>query len=176
MGKKNKGNRPQPALGGLADAFVKAGLASEKEADKARNERRRERKELGADGIAKREHERRERHELVRRESAEASRARALGERDQAATERVQRAIRDHRETGRGRSRWFFVARDGRIPFVDVNDGVARALADGTAGIVETLGVVDGEHAVIGDVQALVVLRDHDPDVVRFWNQTKARS
>ena len=48
-------------------------------------------------------------------------------------------------------------------------------LADGEAGVVESLGVTPEEHVVVADRQALALLRGFDPEMVRFWNRGDRR-
>ena len=56
MGKKKGGRGGE--LGGLAAALVKAGIADEKSGHSARDDRSRERRELGSDEVSRREAER----------------------------------------------------------------------------------------------------------------------
>ena len=85
--------------------------------------------------------------------------------------EQARQEIRAHHERSRGSKRWFFVARDGRVPFLEVTDSVMRQLGDGAVGIVESLGAVSDEHLVLASSDALERLSEFDPDAIRFWNR-----
>jgi hypothetical protein len=171
VGKNGKGK----SLGGLADAFVKAGVASEKSARGARRERASEDRELGREGLERRQAERE--RELAHRRAEEADRERTLAaqRREAGETERLRSLVAAHAETARGPRRWFFVARDGRIPFVEVSDAVARQLADGHAGVVENPGEGADEHLVVAGRQALTAIEQAEPALVRFWNKDGGR-
>ena len=168
MAKKKK---PSRELGGMAAAFVKSGLSDSKRATKVHHEHR-----VGSDTLSAKEKQelvaQREAEGRAQREAeAEASRQRAaqeIGEAERASTESL---IREHHDPSGGRKRWFFIARDGRVPYVEVSDGSARALADGLAGIVESLGVVPAEHVVLKSRQALANLQEREPELIRFWNK-----
>jgi uncharacterized protein YaiL (DUF2058 family) len=169
VGNKKKG-KGLP-LGNLADALLKAGVANKQAAHKAHVEKRSEEKALGKEGLAHREAELREATEEQRKQQIDAARAREDMKRDKDAFESTRALIKAHIESGGGNKRWFYVSRDGRIPFMDVADDVLRKLADGEAGVVESLGATDAEHVVVSGRQTLAALADFNADLVRFWNK-----
>ncbi len=173
MGGKKSDRKGPPArgLGGLADALVKAGVQGPKEARKARHERHGEDKKLTPEELRTREQEKSAARDERKRAADEASQSSSVEKAGAAAVERIKLTIQGKVEKGYGNKRWFFITRDGRVPFVDVADAVMRQLADGNAGIVESLGHLPEEHVVIGDRQALALLQDFDPEMVRFWNR-----
>jgi uncharacterized protein YaiL (DUF2058 family) len=174
--KKRPSGKPQ--LTGMAAALAKAGIVSEKQARAAQREQRKEARDLGEDVVAARDAA--ERAALAKRLEAEAE-ARRAADAAQVAAERraaVLRAIEDGRIPGEGgQRRWFFVARDGRVPFLEVSDDAARALSDGRAGICE-LPQPDGpastarvRHVLVGDEKKLQTIQGLDLDLVRFWGR-----
>lgn len=169
MAKKKKGKGG--GFGGLADAFVKSGVASDKAARKSRRERASEDRELGRDGVAERERERQAEEQARLAAEKERQRELAAAQREGAETESLVETIRLNAETGRGPKRWFFVARDGHIPFLEVSDGAMRLLGEGHAGIVESLGAFAQSHVVVSGRQALERLDQADPELIRFWNR-----
>lgn len=169
MAKKKKGKGG--SLGGLADALVKSGVASEKAARQSRRERANEDRELGRDGVEERERERKQAEQAEREAQRERDREQAAQQREASTGDEVLQTIQRHAETARGSKRWFFVARDGRIPFLEVADTAMRMLGDGHAGIVESLGAFAQEHVLVSGRQALERLEQADPEIVRFWNR-----
>lgn len=167
MAKKKKGG----GFGGLADAFVKGGVASDKEARKSRRERAGEDRELGRAGVDERERRRLAELNQAAEQEKERQRALAAAQREGAEAEALVKTIRTHADTGRGPRRWFFVTRDGRIPFLEVSDGASRLLSDGHAGIVESLGAFTQPHVVVAGRQALERLDQAEPELIRFWNR-----
>jgi hypothetical protein len=171
VGKKNKGKKGKP-LTGLAAALVKSGHLSEKKAKSLGRDQRREDKALGKDGIAQREAQKQATDEAARVAQASADRERAASKTSDEAHERLRRVVRDGMAHGAGGSRrWFFVARDGRILFMELADDVAGMLVSGSAGIVESLGEARDAHVVVAPERALTTLVGIDPEVVRFWNR-----
>jgi uncharacterized protein YaiL (DUF2058 family) len=74
-------------------------------------------------------------------------------------------------ETGFGARRFYFVARGGRLPFLDISDDLASRLANGMAAVVQLPG--EGgveEYSVIPRGLALR-LKAIDPQMVRFFNE-----
>lgn len=172
MGKQEKGKKPKKALTGLAAALVKSGHLSEKKARDLERGKRKEEKVLGRDGVAEREAARKAELEAAREAQALASRQRDRGRLDSEALERARRVIRNDRDPGfGGRRQWFFVARDRRVLFLELSDSSARLLADGEAGIVESLGQAPEPHTVVTGERARVTLMGVDPELVRFWNR-----
>jgi uncharacterized protein YaiL (DUF2058 family) len=73
-------------------------------------------------------------------------------------------------ETGFGARRFYFVTRDGRIPFLDVSEDLSSRLANGLAAIVELPGQSHEEYSVIPRGLALRV-KSVEPLLVRFLNE-----
>lgn len=87
---------------------------------------------------------------------------------------RIERVLADGRwRGGGGRRRWFYVARDGEVQFLELDDAAAGMLRDGEAGIVED-PVSPLGHSVLAGQRGLVTLVGIDPEHVRFWNRAQA--
>lgn len=170
MGKKNKGKKGKP-LTGLAAALVKSGHLSETKAKKLVREQRREERGLDPAERAQREAERRERLAAERAAETAAARERERERLTAEALARARRIVRAGGTTSPGPRRWYFVARDGRILFLDVSDDTAALLASGGAGIVEALEEGPEEHLILIGARDLESLRAIDPEAVRFWNR-----
>jgi hypothetical protein len=170
MGKKNKQSKA-PKLTGLAAALVKAGKLDEKKAKKLTREQRRDERKVGRDELERREAEKAAEAEARRVAEAEANRQRQAQRDGAAERDRAQRAVRDGlvRNLG-GSTRWFFVARSGLVPFLEVDRDTSRQLQDGQAGIVESCGASPQPHAIV-NAKALNTLHTIEPDLVRFWNR-----
>jgi hypothetical protein len=164
--KRHKG----ASIGGLGEALVKAGLADTKAVNKARVERRVENKTLGRDGLVQREEARRasnlERQQTLKDEARQREAALA----DSRLGGSAHQLLRQHTKAGSGPKRWYFVARDGRVPYLELPDMLTRLLGEGQAAIVESLGTAKAEHVVVVDHQALATLHKLDPELIRFWN------
>lgn len=173
MSKGDKKGKPNP-LTGLAAALVKSGHLKETEARDLAREQRKETKALGRDGLEQREAERRAEAEARRAAEAEAGREREKQRLAREARERARRVVQDNRHAGGegGSRRWFYVARAGRVPFLEVTDEVSRLLLDGKAGIVESCDPeTPAAHVVIVGEKHLTTLLGIDKELVRFWNR-----
>lgn len=174
MGKDEKKSRANP-LTGLAAALVKSGHMKEKDARELQREQRKEEKALGRDGVAEREAHKAAEAEARRKAEAEAQRLREQERTARAARERATQLTLDNLHPGAegGQRRWFFVARDGRVPFLELSDDAGRMLYDGKAGIVELLDPATGRvrHVVVAGDKHLVTLSGIDKELVRFWNR-----
>src|SRR5262245_18733518 len=152
--KDRKGSKAAP-LTGLAAALVKAGKLSEKDARETAREKRREEKALGRDEVERLEAEKKAAAEAARQAEARAARERELARVASESHERARLTIEENRHAGGdgGPRRWFYVARDGRVPFVECTDECGRLLLDGKAGVVERPG---RGHCVVAGPAALM--------------------
>jgi len=174
-----KGKKKKGQLTGLAAALVKSGHLDEEKARKLAHEQRKqekaqlkEQKQLGKAKAAEREARAEAEAEARREAEAAAQRAKQRDQDAEATMERVRETIREAIFPGAdGSRRWFFVTRDGRVPFLNVSQGAARLLDSGEAGIVESLGEADADHVVVESQRALMTLHNTDPELVRFWNR-----
>ncbi|MCO5170212.1 MAG: DUF2058 family protein [Planctomycetes bacterium] len=176
MSKGDKKSKAKP-LTGLAAALVKSGHLDESKARELAREQRREEKVLGREGVEQREAERKAALEAQRDAEADAARQRERARVEREARERARRVVHDNTHPGGegGSRRWFFVARGGRVLFLEVTDEVGRLLADGKAGIVEGCQPeAPGAHVVVAGEKHLTTLVGIDRDLVRFWNRDHA--
>ena len=181
-GKKKKGRGGGAPLSGLAAALVQAGALSEGRAqalsrDKKREDRkqREERKSVGRKGMKERDRRSDAEKAAHREVQAAADRAREVAKTSEQAIESAKKTIREHRvrEGGRGPRRWFFVTRDGVIPYLNISDGLAQKLERGEAAIVESLGEARDPHVVVAGAGPLGTLHGLDPELIRFWNRPR---
>lgn len=156
-------------MGNMGDALKKAGLVSEKDNRRRKHTERVERKELGREGLDQREREtqrqRGERRDAKRSRDRKRERDRQQAGEAKSDQARARDLARRHAITrGLGGPRRFhFVDRDGRIPFVSVQDDLGRRIEAGEFAIV-TLG---GETLVVPRAEA-ETLHGLDAEAVRF--------
>lgn len=173
MSKDDKKSKAKP-LTGLAAALVKSGHLKESEARDLEREKRKETKALGREGVEQREAEKAAELEARRKADAEAARERERQRLDKVTIERACLVVQENRHPGGdgGPRRWFFVTRERRVPFLEVQDEVSRMLGDGVAGIVEACdGRVPAAHVVVVGEKNLQTLLTIDKELVRFWNR-----
>jgi uncharacterized protein YaiL (DUF2058 family) len=162
----------------LRDKLLKAGLASKKEARKAKTEKRKERKQRGGAKAAAREQEKKkEQFERERAEQARADKARQEAiNRQRAEKERENRIlnlIRSHALLKiRGKDRpFYFMGKDRKIRRLVVSHALASKLSDGALAIAELRGDPERDFAV---VDAATALRLEDLEAagwILFWNK-----
>jgi uncharacterized protein YaiL (DUF2058 family) len=160
-------------MGSLQEELMKARLVDKKQRKKAAHEKRVHQSKVGRDGL---ENEKQEK-ERQRQAQAEAKRIkdRELDAQRQKVLEqaggenRLQALITGSVLKGGtgGPRRFCYVNRNNRVPFLEVNDDVARRLTRGELAIIETddgkVGLVPGQAA-----REIVEL---DSEIVRFWNR-----
>jgi len=73
------------------------------------------------------------------------------------------------KETGFGARRFYYVARDGRMPFLDISDDLTSRLEKGLAAVVEIPGDENGEVTIVPRAIAQQ-MKSVDPESVRFLN------
>ena len=127
-------------MGNLGDALHKAGLISETELARAKQGR----------GPG---------DQLMRRHEVESAAT-------EAQADEARRLIRERGapEKGKGRRRWHYVAGDGSIPSMQVDDRLASRLEAGQAAI-----ATDGEQARIIPREVAVQADKLDPSTILFW-------
>lgn len=156
-------------MGDLSEELFKAGLISEEQYRRAKAARSGGRKE-GRGGERRPRRPRgggrprgEDRREGSRRRAAEDEAAVA----EPLAREGLGEVVRAEalRGTG-GLRRWYFVARDGRVPFLEVSDEVARRLERGEVAIVEVPDQAREEFVIVPRRLA-VRIQALAPDLVR---------
>jgi len=165
----------------LREQLRKAGLVSAKQVRQAKHQERIRRKEVGQEGIEKdkadRESAFRREQEERRRRDQKIEEARKLRQAEEERILGLQNRIRAGwiREATAGARRFFFLAAEGRITYLDLADQAMRRLQNGSAAIVESRGAVRGEHCLVDASTAASLFRDH-PEIVRQWNRTADRA
>ena len=157
----------------LKDQLLKAGLVSKKQARRATHEQRVDNKKKGREGAAAEKRARAQRHAAEVEVERVRNRARAdlkkQAEADKAARSRVAQIVDSGIVPGAfgGPRRFYFVTRDGRVPYVDIGDETALSLERGAAAIAES---PNGALRIItADAAARVV--ELDPQWVRAWRR-----
>jgi len=158
----------------LREQLRKAGLVSDKQVRQAKHQERLHRKEVGQDGLAAEragiEKQRAEERERARIRDREIEQERKARQAEEERAEALSRRIRAGwlRDASGGSRRFFFVAGEGRITYLDLNDQAVRRLQNGGAAVVETAGAVRGEFCLVDGATAASLERDH-PEVIRCW-------
>lgn len=158
--------------GDLKSQLLKAGLVSKRQVQRVQHEKKQARKKKGRKAIEAEKAARRERHEAELKAQREADRARSLGlEAKRAKREQLHRLVQMAEsgsvKPGRPRNRrWYFIARDGRVPFLNVDDATGRKLELGRLALVEA---PDGRTWIVVEETAQRV-READPAWIRVWN------
>jgi uncharacterized protein YaiL (DUF2058 family) len=158
-------------LGDLKSQLLKAGLVSKKQVQRVQHEKKQARKKKGRKAIEAEETAKRERREAELKAQREADRERSLatqakqGKREQL-HRLVQMAQSGSVRPGRPRNRrWYFIARDGRVPFLNLDDATGRKLELGRLALVEA---PDGRTWIVVEETAQRI-REVDPAWIRVW-------
>jgi len=155
----------------MREALRKAGLVSSKQARQSQHQERVRRKELGHRGL---ESEQRERERQARLEQEQQRTRDREAERDRRS--RLESAARATDLVGMiasglvpgataGSKQYFFTLPSGQITYLEVSEGAHKALQNGAAAIVESLGAVPSLFCVV-TVQTAQALRQHRPEIV----------
>ena len=157
----------------MRDALLKAGLVNKKTADHAHREDQTKARRLGARGRQQEEKAREESHaqktETQRQQDREREARRLQGRTTKEEAARLTDIVRNGivRAGRSGKRRFYFVAADGRIPFLEMSDDLARQLEMGQAAILQLPS--SGEALVISR-EAAAKLGD-TCDWICFWNR-----
>ncbi|MBP7147406.1 MAG: DUF2058 family protein [Acidobacteria bacterium] len=166
-------------MGSLKDELVKKGVLDDKRARQLAHEERARRNRIGQDAVAGEkqhaEQERRAREEARRAADREREARRQQEQARHEGQSRLAQVVRDHALTQgvRGPRRFHFVARDGKIPFLDVSDEIGRKLEAGGAAICEVPGSAPAQFVVLPGETARKV-REDGPEYVLFLNDPRA--
>ncbi len=162
--------------GSLRDQLLKAGVVDKKAAKKAAHEQRVEHKAKGREGLEA---------EKAAKEAAAAEEAKLQRARDkererqrQAEIEARECALRVQQiaQTGSYNKRWngpkmfYFVSRDGHVPYLEVSEEVQGLLERGGLAIAES---PDGEVSLI-ERDAAERIAELDGSWLRAWSRKKA--
>ena len=128
-------------MGNMGDALNKAGLISDRELARSKPRERGDRDQLI------------ERHKIQKEVSA-----------DDAA--KVRDLVRKHgsRQGIGGRRHWHYVTRDGKVPYLEVNDDLAKRLESGQSAIAAA-----GDDLMIISDETAVAVDELDPTAILFW-------
>ncbi len=155
------------------DKLLQAGLISEEQAKKAAREERGQKKAKGHKGAQAERQARSAQTEAQLAQRREADRARELARRSEAEQKEAEHraaqiaASGQVKHLGRPSRRWYFVARDGRVPYLEVNEDAAGQLERGTAALVEP---ATGDPLVVA-AEAAERLEPLVAGWIRAWNR-----
>ena len=174
MARKKGGGPPRGGgLGDIGQALREAGVLKEKDAKRIAHQERVRKKEVGRKGGEAEKQARKQEIEANRREQQDRTEAAQKRHENENQAAFLARLVKQGTVVTAGRGkRFYFVARSGKVPFVEVNDDTTRQLVDGRAGIVEVPGESRLRHVVIVGRDRLESLRTADSELVRFWNQS----
>ncbi|MAG57816.1 MAG: hypothetical protein CMJ83_16140 [Planctomycetes bacterium] len=157
--------------GNMGDALRKAGLISKQDLKKLDHQDRVRRKDGGRDGPDReRKHQNRpgrDRGQQRRDRDRVVERRRREGETSDEDLARAHDLVKSQatRAGVGGRRRWHYIAPDGKIPFLDVDEKLGRRLENGDAAI-----AFDGQGARVIDRDAAAKVDAIDPATVLYWN------
>ena len=159
--------------GSLGDQLLKMGLVDEKQVRQAQHEQRTSRKRKGRKAVESEKASRAEAARARRDDARREDRARSLAENEVAASHegqnRVQQIVVSGRVEGRtnGRRRFYFEARDGRVPLLELSDELVDGLEAGRVAVAEG---PDGRVTLIKRSAAERV-DEIDGTWIRTWNR-----
>jgi len=163
-------------VGDLSKELLKAGLISEKQFKQAQHDERVKKTKVGHQGLDEEERKRRVEHERRQASQRDKDRERVRDE-QKAVEEKVTRArLKDVVKNGAvksgvaGNRRFYFIARDGKIPFMEVNEEAARGLQFGDLAIVQ-IPDLKLERFVLLPRRTASQVKEIEPELVRFWNE-----
>ncbi|MBN1297150.1 DUF2058 family protein [bacterium] len=161
-------------MGDLKDQLLKAGLIDKTQARDVRREQRRERQEKGVRALENAAREKEAEFRNLREMEARQERERARRQREvEEADERVAQ-LDQVIENGRvfrdvsGSVKFYFIARSGVIPCLEVSSGAADALRNGTLAIVEKPSSTGKQFVLVNRESALRIKQDA-PERIRFF-------
>ncbi|HPQ41499.1 MAG TPA: DUF2058 family protein [bacterium] len=164
-------------MGNLREQLLKAKLIDENQAREARREQRQKRREKGMKAL---QQEAREKQEAFLREQetvADRNREQAREQRKQDdQRERNLRLVQriqagEIREGSRGNTSFYFVARSGIIPCLEISPALAGALRSGSAAIVEKPSPHGEAFSIVNQETAAALVKDA-PEIVCFYKHS----
>lgn len=159
-------------MSSLRDQLLKAGLVSQKQARQSEHQQRVKRKSTGRDGLEAEKAAKQAEIAAQKAADRQADKARAADQNAAVDARNLQNQIAQivsggrARVDDRGRRRFFFETRDGRVLYLALGDPENDQLISGQLGIVES---ESGKVSVIDRATAARVA-ELDPRWIRCWN------
>lgn len=159
-------------MSSLRDQLLKAGLVSQKQARQSKHRQRVERKQKGADGVEAERAARRAKAEQAREQERAEARARSADANAVEDARNLQNQISQIVAGGRtrldhrGRRRFYFETRDGRVLYLALSDPENDKLQSGQLGIVES----DAGKVSVVDRGTAERVAGLDARWIRCWN------
>jgi len=162
-------------MGDLKNQLLKAGLVDKKQIEAVKREKKQARKKKGQKTLEAEVQAKREVQAAEAAERRREDRERELAKQAQLAAHEQLHRIAQIAESsglepaGRPNRRWYFEARDGRIPYVAVDDELSHKLERGSAALVES---PDGKMWTVSR-EAAERIDQLDRSWIRCWNGGK---
>ncbi len=159
----------------LKDALLKSGLIDRRTTEDMKRAERAQKKRKGKVSVHREQERIRLQRQQEEEELKEEERRRQRDLQGASAGDSLQRIIAAGVvRPSPGNRRFYFVDREGRIPFLELGDPSIRGLSGGELAIIEARGEGENEYALVTGETA-VVLQTMDPAVIRFWNKRTDR-
>lgn len=154
----------------LQEALLKAGLADDKKLEQERRRRRKQRKSLDPSEIRRKHADKEIQRKQYELELRNDERKRQQIIQDELHEDRIARIIDSGRvEIPSGNRRFFFVDKEGNIPFIETDDNVIKGLRRGELAIVEE-GKGNSSTVILVNRDTALLLKEYDSERIRFWN------
>ena len=159
-------------MGDLSKELLKAGLISDKQFRQTRHQERVTKKTVGHEGLEKKERARSDEHVQRRREQQQQDRDRGRQDQQRLDKKALRARLKDlvvggAVKTGvNGPRRFYFLTREGKIPYLEVNEETVRKIQMGELAIVQ-IPDVKLERFVLLPRKNIRDVLDIEPDLVR---------
>ena len=161
----------------LREELLKAKLINKKQLKKIEHEERLEKKQLGREGVKQKEEKRFAEIEQKlleqRKKDKELAKEQQKEEQEKQKISQISDIILQNRlsDKSAGNNKFYFVAANGKMPFLLLSDSVCEKLERGQAAIVEWKIEQSNDDFFIVDHDCINKLRCLSPDIVRFCNK-----
>ncbi len=159
--------------GSISDQLLKMGLVDEKKAKQVKHQKRQENTKKGRRGVENARMDRRAALAASQDNARQKDRERELQRQEKsdkiAEQHRIMQIVQSGTVKGKtgGRKRFYYDSRDGRVPYLEVNDDVLDALEKGTMALAEE---PEGRMFIIDESSAARVA-ELDPLWLALWNR-----
>lgn len=156
----------------LKDELLKAKVISKKEVNKIEHEQRVERKKIGAEAIKQQEIERHQEIEKKMQEQRQQNREIAKQQTQEKQGLRAEEIVKAGQIDEHGNRKFYFVARNCKIPHLSISDTMAEKIERGAVAIVEMPSTNGGlAEFYIVNRQSAERLLEIDANLVRVFNK-----
>ena len=159
--------------GSISDQLLKMGLVDEKQAKQAKHRQRQENSKKGRRGVEAARVDRRALLEANQAQARQADKDRERGRQDEVALREAQNRIAQIVQSGSvrgrtgGRKRFYYESRDGRVPYLELNDETVDGLDKGSIALAEE----PSGRIVLVDGDCARRIAELDPMWLALWNR-----